>query len=651
MTALFLAISAASADAVVTSISQQGTDVVLNWSSVPGQQFTVQFRESLDPGSGWLTLTNGLSAAENTNQTTFVHAGVLPGGGEQMQAQSGGETQPRQLSEEQKEALRAERKAEAEKAIAWLMAQLEAAIAEANAWREAVAKNPALLEAARQQAASAPAALESSSAGCCGFYRVLHTPTWTVDPTGYTFDGPIFIPVDFADYLEEVNDVIVLLNGQPAPQAVLIPFVQQGVTNWGVGIYFDLVTNGMYQIQLQSTVRLAEETGEGTASVVLTNKPTSIIVDNEVTFGGWDELIYGSTYTFRAQTKNLNTDWTIEIYDAWGQYINGASGHTSNGQIEWTWDFRDIFGNLRDDLDNDPFWDPYITFDTSGAGAVAAAQATRRTPAPTPYPNQGAWIIANQDRFYLDAGPNYAGGDAYYQDGINNLIGGPALWNVPVSHRALNFGTNVYTQAQRNASWADLRATMFDPRYRNFYYYGHGAATDIGADVHTFDATNDVTGGRIFSGSNAHLSSGTVRSEITFNRFAGARPYRFAFLDGCNTANGDWPDAFGIEKSTNTLSFYTGAGNTRRVRPSAFVGWTVTVGGKGWGTADKFWEFRGFWMGNWSVDFLNFTLTEALQSARQGSNWIPLSKMNESMKVFGYGGLRFNEYNYENSWP
>ena len=87
------------------------------------------------------------------------------------------------------------------------------------------------------------------------------------------------------------------------------------------------------------------------------------------------------------------------------------------------------------------------------------------------------------------------------------------------------------------------------------------------------------------------------------------------------------------------------------VRPSAFVGWTVTVGGKGWGTVDKFWEFRGFWMGNWSVDFLNFTLTEALQSARQSSNWIPLSKMNESMKVFGYGDLRFNEYNTKNSWP
>jgi hypothetical protein len=385
---------------------------------------------------------------------------------------------------------------------------------------------------------------------------------------------------------------------------------------------------------------------------VLSNRATSIIVDNQVTFTNLADLIYGSTYTFRAQTKNPNTDWTIDIYDAWGQYINGASGHTSNGQIQWTWDFRDIFGNLRDDLDNDPFWDPYITFDTGGGGAAPAAPATRPMPTPAPWPTKGGWIVAYQDRFYLDAGTNYSGGDQYYQDGIIDIAGGPALWDLPFSVRALKFGTNVYTQTQRYDSWSDLRATMFDPRFRNFYYYGHGSANDIGADVHTFDNNNYVTGGRNFAGSKAHLSSGTVRTEITFNRFAGSRPYRFAFLDGCNTANGEWPDAFGIGKSTNQLAYYTGPSNTRHVRPSAFVGWTVTVGGsKDWGTVDKSWEFRGFWMANWSVDFLNYTLREALRTARQTSNWIPEPKMDQSMKVFGYNELRFNEYNTKNSWP
>lgn len=495
-----------------------------------------------------------------------------------------------------------------------------------------------------------------SSSGCCGFYRVLHTPTWKVNVTGYSFDGPIFIPVDFADYVEQVDDVVVLLNGQPVPQAVLIPFVQQGVTNWGMGIYFDLIPNGTYQIQLRSTVRLNQEIGDGTAYAVLSNRPTSIIVNNQVTFTNLNEFILGSSFTFKAQTKNLNTDWSIDIYDAWGQYINGGSGHTSNGQIQWTWDLRDIFGNLRDDLDNDPYWDPYITFQTAAAGAVAAAPATRRTPAPAPYPSAGAWIIANQDRFHLDAGTNYSGGDLYYQDGINNLVGGPALWNIPVIPQPLKYGTNVYTQAQRNASWADLKAWMYDPRQRNFYYYGHGSANSIGGDAHTFDGSNFVTGGMSFPGSKAMLTSATVRNEITFNRYAGSRPYRFAFLDGCNTANGDWPDAFGVGKGTNALAWYTGTNNTRRVRPSAFVGWNVTVGGKGWGTVDKFWQFRGFWMGNWSVnknDTDKGRLGEALRLAQSGAIWPPqgLPQLNGALRVHGYQNLRFDEYNHRNDWP
>jgi hypothetical protein len=503
-----------------------------------------------------MPLTNGLPAAAAGATTTFIHPDVLPDCGGQMQAQAAGGQTPQQLSPEERAERIAKRREEAEQMTKWLMAQLEEAVARARAQREEWAKHPESLPTAQAQPEGQPQMMESGS-GCCGFYRVLHTPTWSVNITGFTFDGPIFIPVDFADYVDRVNDVVVLLNGQPAPQAVLIPFVQQGVTNWGVGIYFDLVPNGNYQIQLLSTVRLTEETGEGFGYTVLSSKPTAIVVDNQVTFANIDDLIYGSTYTFRAQTKNPNTDWTIDIYDAWGQFINGASGHTSNGQIQWTWDFRDIFGNLRDDLDNDPFWDPYITFDTGGGGAAPAAPATRPMPAPAPWPNVGGWIIAHQDRFYLDAGTNYTGGDQYYQDGINNLVGGPALWNIPVTLRALRFGTNVYTQAQRNDSWADLKAWMFDPRFRNFYYYGHGSANDLGADIHTFDGSNFVTGGLNFPGSKAHLSSGTVRTELTFNRFAGSRPYRFAFLDGCNTANGDWPDAFGIGKGTNTLAWYT----------------------------------------------------------------------------------------------
>jgi len=49
------------------------------------------------------------------------------------------------------------------------------------------------------------------------------------------------------------------------------------------------------------------------------------------------------------------------------------------------------------------------------------------------------------------------------------------------------------------------------------------------------------------------------------------RPYRFVFLDGCNTADGDWPQAFGIPKKKGMV--ITDFTQKRGIRPRAFMGW------------------------------------------------------------------------------
>ena len=82
----------------------------------------------------------------------------------------------------------------------------------------------------------------------------------------------------------------------------------------------------------------------------------------------------------------------------------------------------------------------------------------------------------------------------------------------------------------------------------------------------------------------------------------------------------------------------------------------MVVGGKGWGTPEKFWQFRGFWMGNWSVNKGNPVLgrlTRAIEDARSGSNWPPggASQLGSAMRVYGYNDLRFDEYNRKNDWP
>lgn len=49
-------------------------DVWLRWPSRKGETFIVQFRETLDTNSTWITLTNGLPAETGSNSTTFVHS-------------------------------------------------------------------------------------------------------------------------------------------------------------------------------------------------------------------------------------------------------------------------------------------------------------------------------------------------------------------------------------------------------------------------------------------------------------------------------------------------------------------------------------------------------------------------------------------------
>ena len=49
-------------------------DVWLSWPSVDGETYIVQYRETLNTNTPWVTLTNALLADSTTNITIFVHA-------------------------------------------------------------------------------------------------------------------------------------------------------------------------------------------------------------------------------------------------------------------------------------------------------------------------------------------------------------------------------------------------------------------------------------------------------------------------------------------------------------------------------------------------------------------------------------------------
>ena len=127
-----------------------------------------------------------------------------------------------------------------------------------------------------------------SPAPTTGFFRVFHIPSFLANFSGYTFNGPTFIPVDYAApdaAVDYVDSTTVLIGGQPTDNAIFMPYVINGVTNWGVGVYFDRFPNGTNTIQLISSVRESDQISDQTPYITFSNAPAAITIGNLVASG------------------------------------------------------------------------------------------------------------------------------------------------------------------------------------------------------------------------------------------------------------------------------------------------------------------------------------------------------------------------------
>ena len=641
------------------ALEVQGTNLLLSWPSIGNEYYLIQYWPNLQPETGWVQLTN-CYRANSTNRTTYIIpccALATLGGTNSLMAFSSG-------SKSSEMTIAKTSKGSGDGTELWV----ECADGSGKAiplaiyppgykTNNLVITKKLVIDRIRKSIASTPKKTESealggdsggtmnlTSGGCdcpgMGFFRVWHIPDWAFNITNYTYSGPTLFPVNFKDYRDNVDSVEVLLNGERSPHVEFTSYVSGGLTNWGMGIYFDRLTNGTYQIQLRTTIGLNEQTGDNAVSLVLSNLTRSIVVFNQVTFPDWDDFMQGDTYTFKAQTANPDTDWSIDIFDVWGSYVNTGSGHTTNGQISWTWDLNDWQGNNRDDFGNDPYFQSEITFATAGNGPTI----TKPTPTPVKgFPDRGEWIVAYQDRWYTDA---WAVPPTYQEDFTNamNLIRGGPLLVGDISYQIpIKFGTNVYTQAEREQSWANFLAWIGDLRVKNLYYSGHGGATSLGCDFHIIATNGNISGGTFtYSGSKSTLENWQIAKKTKYNRF------RFVFLDGCSTAAGDLPNAFNISKQTNTISFYEN--HPKHPRPAVFVGWSEDVGGAGWGFEHDYIEFQSAWMGRWANTAPLASILDSLDFANNISGWVSQAKLWGALKVYGYQQMTIRDYNRKGDW-
>jgi hypothetical protein len=198
------------------------------------------------------------------------------------------------------------------------------------------------------------------------------------------------------------------------------------------------------------------------------------------------------------------------------------------------------------------------------------------------------------------------------------------LASLPGTFFGIRFGTN-YTTAQKAQDWTQLKVALTNLNARNMYYFGHGAEDHVGISGNGLTLTAKEVAALL------HAKD----SNPTNRHF-----FRYVFLDGCNTAKGDFPKSFGIPKKENVpLETY----DHNKLRVSAFSGWSSF---KTFSVAQFIpWQFPGYRINMffyWSQ--ANFALYQAHEKARIDCIGTGFA-IGENLKIYGYDVMHFYDGN------
>jgi len=508
---LFLTSSIHSFAIVGLGIERDCTNIVISWPSTGNEHYLIQFRPTLDPSSPWENLTNNYPA-NSTNRTTYTIFGVAApcssgggggGGGSNPLAPltlSGSWSGPMVVPQDSSKVpvplgLYPPGIDLTGYTIIWPDDSTDE-------WSEDLVAKWRVYQQEEQDEPQTENGGVGGSSVDSGFYRVFLVPDFMFDYSAYEFtDGVEFLPINLGADTNILAKIEMYVDGQVfrhTQPAVLnlnfgTPTNPDIRPTFGLWFYSDRLTNGTHQLQLLTTIQLDDKLNHNTPYLTFTNLAITTTVNNPIGFKPWNNLLIGTNHTFSAHTTIFPSDWAIDVYDAYGFWVTGATGTTTNGSISWTWNLYDDWGFLRDDIEYDPFFDPYVTVtQTSGAtqenGPQSGASVVQR-PAPLSaldYPYAGGWIVSYQDRkkFY----PDIRSATIQMWLGLAGIPGDKGLSSAAVLLKYSNTNDvdmtadplqNIY---DRNASWDVLRNRLQQPLFRNFYYSGHGSGFSIGGD-------------------------------------------------------------------------------------------------------------------------------------------------------------------------
>ena len=346
------------------------------------------------------------------------------------------------------------------------------------------------------------------------------------------------------------------------------------------------------------------------------DSPTfSVTTSNELTFENWMPAFgeLGNSLLIRATSAHTNVNYTIDIYDSNTNYVTTISSNSPDGDIYAVWDLTDTNGVQHTN-------DSFFTLKVSTPYADPPLKTYKQN---DPWAGAGKWVFGVQHAFdsLMDA-------ETLYEE-LNGFLGPAGSFGgvVPSPSSGNPFAIH-FQDTQEVSTWLTFKQALFNPLSRNICYFGHGGPNGLGYNQH--DTNISVTVPEI----EAALHT-IPAGQTNIHRF------RFVFLDGCSTAKGTLPEAFGIIHQENVPSIdYLNAS----LRPSAFCGWT----------ADK---VIGYNIGNTinydHVYFITYIQTDMLLNGATinaakayAANLTPTGTVVTSeFKIFGCWDLTFGAFN------
>ena len=637
-------------------LSVQGCNVVLCWPSLPGQNYIVQYRPSLDPGTPWRTLTNAYPAAWTTNRTVFVHSNAVqyPKGGS-------GSLAVKSLTQAPAASLTASALPKVMPADGTGAAVPMAIYPPGFDFSGYVLATPAT-SGKVGEIGLAPTGMTPLSGGPAipkggsmdggggndaptapepGFYQVVQDGVKIADSSlamltngllsntvTIKFEAGNADPNNGTNVYGGLSSATLFVDGQTFDGCATLG---DSIRPWTFAFDTAYLENGDHTVQIMVSW---EDTNSSLQPFFSRwSDPVSITVSNQIYYPDWEPQVGEagiSAYFFK--TTCTNADWSIAIYDVHSNLVQTLTGHTTDGTVEAYWNMVDKNGVTRTNADVDPEFSSIIT---------VADPITKKTPkkeqARKSWPEHGKWTVSYQDYFkhFYDANnanmgsinafanttAKYGGYYLYYpQPGQTNDVGQtyPLRYNTPGHPEDTNA-----TPAAIALDQQLLLRYLSSTNSRNFYYNGH-------ASPHTFDK----------------ISVERLKNAIKHR-------YRWVFINGCESAKGDLGDGFGIKGHKRfDLGYYQKTG----MRPAVFMGYTDKVYFAGGGPVTQNgirydgtipWQVPGFitnYIFYW--DLYGYGVMSARDWAKSGLPSVYGQYREDLLEIYGYYDLRIDEYNH-----